>query len=370
MEGAPLSLRFRTLSVRCVVLTLTCLAAGIARPAAAAKLYVAAIDGRLLRYEITADGPPVLELTAATIDTPIGLAFSPTGELFATSAPENGGAVYRFTNPLAAVAPNGRIVDSHFRGPHWAAVRGGELFVAQRDGDAVVRFRVDGTGAPAFLGSLTAGLVPGRARGIAVSPQGDELLVSECCGVDRISRFRFDAAGAPVPAGVLTGNGLRNPHDIAFSPWGEMFVANADANTVSRFLFEADGTVRPNGQLTGGGMTVPLGLTFTPWGELLVVSVSRPQVYRWVFDGAGQARSNGTFTIAAPGRDLEIAPGSSGVTVSAAGLRPQQVTCRNQTTQKAVTLAVTGPAPWACAAAGLVIGKGDTVQIELLGTAD
>lgn len=351
-------------------LTVFIVFAGTVLPAGAAKLYVAATDGSLLRYEVTATGEPRLEGTVGSIDTPVGLTFSRTGELFATSALDNGGGVHRFVQPESAATANGRIADGNLRAPHWAAFRNGELFVAQRDGSNVVRYRVEGGGSPVFVGSITAGLAPRAPRGVAVSPQG-EVFVSECCATDRISRYRIDANGTPVPNGTITGNGLRNPHDIAFSPWGEMFVVSSDSNSVSRFLFDAAGAVQPNGQITGAGLSNPLGLTFSPWGELFVSSGSQAVVRRWTFNADRQAQANGSFNLRTPARDIEFGPaGNPSVTIAATGIAPQKVTCENQTTRQSVTIPLSSPSPWTCETAGLVIRPGDAIQINIAGSAN
>lgn len=112
-----------------------------------------------------------------------------------------------------------------------------------------------------------------------------------------ISGFVFDSAGNATPHGVISGGGLANPQDLVFSKSGELFVANANANSISRFRFDAAGNATPNGQITGAALHGPAGIDFSPWGELFVGNAFSPGgVSRWTFDSGGTARFNGSFT--------------------------------------------------------------------------
>jgi len=126
-----------------------------------------------------------------------------------------------------------------------------------------------------------------------VHPLTGEVFVTQCCGVNRIDRFVFDSFGNPSANGSIFGNGLANPHGMAFNQSGELFVANPDGASVSRFTFDSTGTAIPNGII--GGNFGAIGVAFAPWGELFVSSHFQPAVYRWTFDQAGNAASNGSF---------------------------------------------------------------------------
>jgi hypothetical protein len=182
-------------------------------------------------------------------------------------------------------------------GPHGADFRGAELFTAQQFGSNVVRFLVSPGGA-SFNGAITGGLCCNAPRGVAFSQTG-ELFVSQCCGVDDIRRYVFDGAGNAIPNGVITGNGLSNPHDLEFSPSGELFVANTPhpsaTHTVSRFTFNSSGAAAANGVITHPSLVEPIGLAFSPWGELFVSSSEAPVVSRFTFDSSGTAAFNGSF---------------------------------------------------------------------------
>ena len=114
---------------------------------------------------------------------------------------------------------------------------------------------------------------------------------------------------------VIRGNGISNPHDLAFSSWGELFVANPGppfgnlylGKTISRFLFDASGAAVPNGQVTASDLNGAIGLTFTPWDELFVSALSQPaQVARFTFDSSRAPVPHSLIAIPNTGGDIEF----------------------------------------------------------------
>jgi hypothetical protein len=97
---------------------------------------------------------------------------------------------------------------------------------------------------------------------------------------------------------------------MAFSPWGELFVANGDSGSISPFVFDSSGNATSNGQLSGNGLCGPIGVAFSPWGELFVSNHSCPSISRWVFDSTFNATPNGSFSTPATLGDLEFLPGT------------------------------------------------------------
>ncbi|HEY2975882.1 MAG TPA: choice-of-anchor Q domain-containing protein [Pyrinomonadaceae bacterium] len=267
----------------------------------------------VFRYEVGPTGPPTLDLTMthSSIDRPFGIVVSAAGELFiVNSGPESGGSgsVSHFLNAGASPLFNGAILSSSFNNPMLAAFRNGELLIAQRFGAGALRFLFDGAGNASFNGAISSGLITGYPRGVAVNPTTGELFVTECCGVNEINRYVFDSSGNAVPNGVITGGGLNNPHDLVFSPWGELFVVNSDGGSVLRVVFDNSGNATFNGQLTGNGLCNPIGLAFSPWGELFVSNHSCPSISRWVFDAAFNAIPNGSFSTPATLGQLAFLP--------------------------------------------------------------
>jgi len=96
---------------------------------------------------------------------------------------------------------------------------------------------------------------------------------------------------------------------MAFSPWGELFVANHGGNSISRFVFDAAGNASFNGQITGSSLNGPIGLDFSPWGELFVGNFGGGGgVSSWLFDASFKATFNGSFPTPGPLGDLQFAP--------------------------------------------------------------
>ncbi len=302
-----------------------------------AKLFVVSVQGeqstnQVFRYELA--GPtssPVLAftLTHPSFDKPCCLAFRETGEMFVvnqgTPSPGNFGSISRFSDPGGLPTFSATIGSGAFSAPHFATFKAGEVFVAQRFGNNVLRFTFDSTGFPVSNGAITAGLGNTAPRGVIAHPATGELFVTECCGINEINRYVFDALGNAVPNGVITGGGLNSPHDMAFSARGELFVANANGNSVSRFAFDAAGNAFPNGQIAGDGLNTPTGLDFSPWGELFVASQGAPVVARWLFDASFNAIPNGSFSTPVTLGDLQFLPsipGARGVALDASNDQP------------------------------------------------
>ncbi len=284
----------------------------------AVKLFAVSAQGgastnEIYRYDISSPtSTPMLErtITDPSFDAPCCLAFNSTGELFVInrSASHASGSISRLLNPTGAPVSNGTITSSNFYGPHWAAFRNGELFVAQEGGSNVLRFRLGSDGTAQPNGSITTGLAAVTPRGAAVNASG-ELFVTECCYVSEVDRYVIDENGNAVPNGTINGNGLSNPHDMAFSPWGELFVANAGNNTVSRFLLDPAGNAVPNGQITGPTLNGPIGLDFSPWGELFVGNhYGSGGISRFLFDSSHNAIPNGFFSTPNTLGDIQFYP--------------------------------------------------------------
>ncbi|HZF19216.1 MAG TPA: carboxypeptidase regulatory-like domain-containing protein, partial [Burkholderiales bacterium] len=302
-----------------------------------AKLFVVSNQGegstnQVFRYELT--GPsstPVLAftLTHPSFDHPCCVAFNDTGDVLVVNrgnpTPGNG-SVSRFSDAAGTPTFKDTFTAPTFSGPILATFRRGELFIAQRFGNDVLRFKFDAAGNVTSNGIITAGLGNTAPRGVIANPATGELFVTQCCGIDSINRYVFDANGNAVPNGVITGGGLNNPHDMAFSARGELFVANVNGNSVSRFLFDAAGNAFPNGQIVGNGLSGPLGLDFSPWGELFVANfLGSGGVARWLFDASFNAIPNGFFSTPVTLGDLQFlpsVPGVRGLVVDAANEQP------------------------------------------------
>ena len=254
------------------------------------------VNNAVYRYRVNATGPPVLEATlTANVNDPKFLTLSSAGELFVTNGD---GTVAHFLDAAGAAIPNPPSIAVN-PGPHDLGFRGDELFVVDSAANEVKRFTFDASGDATPAGAVGSMLSDGGARGLTFSPSGDELFVSSCCGsqADLIHRYAFDPPGSASFTGSIGGSS--NPHGMAFSPWGELFVASAGENGVRRYLFDAGGQASDNGLVQGNGMQNPISLAFSPWGELFVgrTGAGGAGVARFKFDAAHQASPNGTFPL-------------------------------------------------------------------------
>src|SRR5262245_15794204 len=288
------------------LISLILLAAG---PGGAADLFLVSAQGQASTnevYRFTVAGPAspatyVLTMTSPNLLQPFGVAFDASGEMFVTNRASFGGtpSMARSVHPLASSPVfDSTYTDSTFRFPHGITYWNGNLFVVQTssgyssDPGWVSRYSVQPNQPPVFLG-----LIPnlgGAIRGVAVHPVTGEVFVTQCCFENRIDRYTFDSFGNPVANGSISGNGLSNPHGMAFSQSGELLVANVNGASVSRFKFDGTGNAIPNGWITGNDGAI--GVAVSPWGGLFVSSHFQPTVYRWTFDQSGNAISNGSFS--------------------------------------------------------------------------
>jgi hypothetical protein len=283
------------------------LAAGFCR---ADELFLVSAHGQnstneVYRYSVagpTSAATYRLTITDANLLQPFGVAFDTAGEMFVTNRASFGGtpSIARSVHPLASSPVfDSTYTDSTFHFPHFIASWHDKLFVIQTsvsglssDPGSLSRYAIQPNQAPMLDGQILN--LTGIVRGVAVHPVTGEVFVSQCCSVNRIDRYIFDSSGNATPNGNISGNGLSNPHGMAFSQSGELFVANPDGASISRFRFDSTGAAIPNGFISGnyGAM----GVAFAPWGELFVSSHFQPTVYRWTFDQAGNATSNGSFS--------------------------------------------------------------------------
>ncbi len=278
---------------------------GAVSPCSAASLFLpSSTNDVLYRYDVEPAGASVLTASIVTSD-PTGIAFGPTGELFVANFVTS--TVSRFLDALGSPVANGII--SGLNHPEELLFRQGELFVVNQFGADIARFAFD-SAQNASPNGVISGLST-RERGIAWNPVTDEIFVSECCGTNRIDRFVFDSGGHASANGSITGGGLSSPHGMAFSPWGELFVANGTGDSISRFSFDVLGHASLSGTITGNGLDIPIGLRFSPWGELFVAN-NPGVVSRWTFDASHDAIANGSFTTAANYLNwLEFAPSAA-----------------------------------------------------------
>jgi WD40 repeat protein len=196
--------------------------------------------GSIARFTFDAAGDPIAngEITGNSLDTVMGLAFSPTGELFAVN--HFNGTISRFLfDPAGNAVPNGTIPTGGNQGLAFSP--NGELFVAHYS--SVERFLFDPvTKAAIPNGSFS---IPGAGylHGLTFSAQGE--LFAADPGSDLVFRLVFDGLGNPVDNGTISVAGA--PLGVALSSAGELFVTSHYTGGISRFLFDVNGDAMPNG---------------------------------------------------------------------------------------------------------------------------
>lgn len=149
-----------------------------------------------------------------------------------------------------AFAPNGDLVGSSFQG---------EVVRGVREAGFATLF--DGTGAG--KGDLVPD-VPFRAPwGVAFSPTGD-LFVADSSKA-RIARFQ---TGTYNSKGAITGNRLATPLGIRFGPAGNLYVANYGTSEI--LLFDGETGAFKSVFVSSSNVKNPVGLVFGSDGDLYV----------------------------------------------------------------------------------------------------
>ncbi|HVZ72926.1 MAG TPA: hypothetical protein VHJ20_11170 [Polyangia bacterium] len=254
----------------------------------------------IYRYNVSPGKDPALtDMIAAS--GPEGLAMSAKGELFAAS---EDGSVLRFTAPLGTPIAGTPLTGLGVTQPEQIAFVDDELWIPTTNYNScdttaskITRVAFDGTGAGSVAGTVTAAGIVTAGRGVLWDGTSRTLYLGDCHSVDTIQPYHV-ATDKTLTALAATTTGLDNPHGMALSSWGELFVSNANTNEVLRFTVGASGALTANGSLTGNGLNYPIGLAFTSWGELLVVDQGSASVSRFTFtesDGGHAPTAAGVF---------------------------------------------------------------------------
>lgn len=293
--------------------------------AAADVMYIATEAGTLLRYDVNAVGTPSLlsSTTKPGLVRPYGLATRLNGDLIVgdrgpCTACAGGGMMSIDAPECGSIGDVLGTLTTNFFNPHDLVVLGDHVYMVNVYAGAIRRAKFNADGTFSDIGNDP--IISADGRGIVVHPGLRELLVSMCCGTNRVKRFTINADGTLTFRSDITGNGISNPHGMCVSPSGELFVANYDGNSVSRFKFDDEGNAIANGTITGNSQARSVSVALAPWGELFVGSSSTGAVSRFTFSG-GAAVSNGSFAIGA-GVDKFIFPSQPPVMLAGPGVLP------------------------------------------------
>jgi hypothetical protein len=267
----------------------------------------------VLRFTFTGTGP----LTALSsippcpdslVNDPVYAIFNSQGELFVSNRHGNQsggiGSIARFTFDSAGnFFANGSITGNSLGAVHGLAFSPtGELFAANLLNGTISRFRFDAAGNALPNGTIATGFFPpqNQNQGLASARNG-ELFVTHSNSV--VQRFLFDpVTGAPVPNGTFSVPGSVALHGLTFNVRGELFVADAGGSVVYRFLFDSAGNPVGNGAISVSSGV--LGVAFSSAGELFVTNQG---ISRFLFDASGNAIPNG-FIVTPPLGGVAIFP--------------------------------------------------------------
>ncbi len=307
------------------------------------NLYVLAHGSNVLGYAVTSNSAALVEvLKDPDVRTPVDLTFSRWGEMFVSSSSQHPyvfearpGFVRRYVAPYGTSRFNGDLGIGALVTPHGLAFRGDELLATDPGHNQVRRYRFGPRGEPLELTPIThPNFINEAVRWVVTKPDGSEVFVSQCIcgGVNNVRRFRAEPNGTFSDQGLLPGT-FRNPHGMAFSPWGELFTANSDLVLdgpqytnwfISRHTFAADGTPQYNGTITHSNLHGSITLAFSPWGELFVNNQTASNITRFVFGADRAPAYNGHIRLPADGVGLAFRASGSCAPVANLSLTPSR----------------------------------------------
>lgn len=248
----------------------------------------------VLRFSFQGTGSvmPLSTIEPPTVVNSQYVTFNAQGELFVANRHDNFnyGSISRFKfNDDGSFAPNGVITGNGLIGVHGIAFSpSGELFANSLVYGAISRFLFDANGNAIPNGKL---MVQPGIQGLAFNGEGEMFFPNQW--TNRIYRYRFDASGNPVANGTIP-TGSWGGGGISFNPSGEMFVADFDGY-IHRFLFNANGNAVPNGTITSPIKFVA-GVTFSQSGEMFLTGQQSSTIYRYLFDVNGNAVPHGSVS--------------------------------------------------------------------------
>lgn len=265
----------------------------------------------VLRFQFTGTGPlsPLSSIPAfpeSSVNDPISVTFNSQGELFISNRHGNRwglGSIARFTfDDNWNFVANGLITGNSLEAVHGLAFSPtGELFAANLFNTTISRFLFDAMG-----DAIPNGTIPtARANAGLAFAQNGELFTTHYSS--EVQRFLFDPiTGAAILNGSFIVPGASSFHMLAFSPKGELFIPDLGTDRVFRLLFDGLGNPVANGTIPVSGG--PVGIAFSSDDELFVTSHFSGIISRFLFDESGNAIPNGIIPTGNNMGDTGIAP--------------------------------------------------------------
>ena len=242
---------------------------------------------------LAAAAGPATELSGS-LDSPCGLSFDASGDLWVTNGSANTVVEYAHEQlatgspvPVVTISSNAsRSLD----GPAGLAFdASGDLWVTNGSANTVVEYAHEqlATGSPVPVVTISSNAsrsLDGPA-GLAFDASGDLWVTNGSANTVVEYAHEQLATGSPVPVVTISSNASRSldgPAGLAFDASGDLWVTNGSANTVVEYAHEqlATGSTAPRATLlphpttlgSPSSLSLPRDLVFTHSGDLWVTN--------------------------------------------------------------------------------------------------
>jgi sugar lactone lactonase YvrE len=290
--------------------TLTALAAGSYTVNAASVVVTGAIVGTA--YTGAVSGSPATVAAADTAAATVTYAQQPgSGGLWISSS-VNPSTVVEYTGAQLAASSTAAATTTIATGSSSAFGEafdaGGNLWISGYQGNTITEYAAaqlaaSGTPTPAVTLTASSGSLSGPL-GIAFDSSGNLWVANAAANtVVEFSASQLAASGSPTPSitiGASAGS-LNFPSALAFDSKADLWVTNAMANTVVEFTptqLASSGTPIPTVTLTAtnGSIAGPLGIAFDASGNLWISNAMAQQPNSVVKFAASQLAASGATT--------------------------------------------------------------------------
>jgi sugar lactone lactonase YvrE len=224
--------------------------------------------------------------TGGGLNTPNGLAIDNSGNVWASSFPNN--SVNEFSSSGVAISPSTGYTGGGLNNARAIAIdTSGNAWLANIGANSISEFSSGGTAITSTSGYTGGGL--DNPRQITFDGAGDSWLPNE----NNNSLSKFNSAGTAISTSSgYTGGGLNAPKSVALDSSGNVWVANSGNSTISKF--NTSGTaISGSSGYSGGGLDGIIVVAIDGAGNVWAANSGNNSVSEFNSTGIAITGSNG-----------------------------------------------------------------------------